>query len=275
LHASSWAIRCTIDLVLENELGANLVHSVLGRLDNATFARRTICAYSHFMDNMSNGVPQFATAEYAPNKPALTCAACKQPITGSYYQINGLPACAECTTKIQAKNPPDSHAAFVRALLFGIGGAAVGFALYVFVALTTGLAIGFVSLAVGFIVGKAMHLGSGGVGGRRYQVVAALLTYLAVSMSAVPIAIHQLRQHQPAAQVSATTEQSRPPNLAKAIGVLALMGVASPLLDLQDPTHGIIGLIILFVGMRFAWRFTAGRNLNVSGPHVPAPAGAI
>jgi uncharacterized protein (DUF983 family) len=231
--------------------------------------------YSHFMEDTSEGVPQFATAEYAPNKPGLTCAACKQPITGSYYQINGLPACAECTTKVQAKNPSDSHAAFVRALVFGIAGAVVGFALYVFVALATGLAIGFVSLAVGFIVGKAMHLGSGGVGGRRYQIVAALLTYIAVSMSAVPIAIHQMQQHRPQAQVSATNIQSQPHNLAKAIGVLALVGVASPILDLQNPTHGIIGLIILFVGMRFAWRFTAGRNLSISGPHIPASAGAI
>jgi lysylphosphatidylglycerol synthetase-like protein (DUF2156 family) len=227
------------------------------------------------MEDTSNGVPQFATAEYAPNKPGLTCAACKQPITGSYYQVNGLPACVECTTKVRAKNPSDSHAAFVRALVFGIAGAVVGFALYVFVALATGLAIGFVSLAVGFIVGKAMHLGSRGVGGRRYQIAAALLTYIAVSMSAVPIAIHQMQQHQPHAQVSTTTEQSKHHNLAKAIGVLALVGVASPILDLQNPTHGIIGLIILFVGMRFAWRFTAGRNLSISGPHISAPAGAI
>jgi hypothetical protein len=225
------------------------------------------------MEDTSNGVPQFATAEYAPNNPPLSCAVCKQPISGSYYQINGLPACAGCTTKIRARNPPDSHAAFVRAVVFGIGGAVIGFALYVFVALATGLAIGFVSLAVGFIVGKAMHLGSGGVGGRRYQIVAALLTYIAVSMSAVPIAIHHMQQHQ--AQVSTTTEQSQPRNLGKAIGVLVLVGVASPILDLQDPTHGIIGLIILFVGMRFAWRFTAGRSLSVSGPYVPAPAGAI
>jgi hypothetical protein len=226
-----------------------------------------------FMEDTSNGVPQFATAEYAPNNPVLTCAACKQPIAGSYYQINGLPTCPGCATKIQANNPPDSHAAFVRALVFGIGGAVLGFALYVFAALATGLAIGFVSLAVGFIVGKAMHLGSGGVGGRRYQVVAALLTYIAVSMSAVPIAIHHMQQQR--AQVGAATVQSQPHNLAKTVGVLVVAGVASPVLDLQDPTHGIIGLIILFVGMRFAWRFTAGRNLSISGPHVPAPAGAI
>jgi hypothetical protein len=55
--------------------------------------------------------------------------------------------------------------------------------------------------------------------------------------------------------------------------VLAFVGVASPLLELRDPVHGIIGLIILFVGIRFAWRFTAGRRIDVSGPHVPSPAG--
>jgi hypothetical protein len=54
-----------------------------------------------------------------------------------------------------------------------------------------------------------------------------------------------------------------------------LIGIASPFLDLQNPTHGIIGLIILFVGLRFAWQFTAGRTLHVSGPHTPSPAGVI
>jgi len=54
-----------------------------------------------------------------------------------------------------------------------------------------------------------------------------------------------------------------------------LLGIASPLLELQDPVHGLIGLVILFVGIRFAWRFTAGRTLAVSGPHTPSPAGLI
>jgi hypothetical protein len=64
-------------------------------------------------------------------------------------------------------------------------------------------------------------------------------------------------------------------SFGKAIGLLALIGIASPFLDLQNPTHGIIGLIILFVGLRFAWQFTAGRTLHVSGPHTPSPAGVI
>jgi uncharacterized protein (DUF983 family) len=218
--------------------------------------------------------PQFATAEYSPDSPTMKCAACKRPIGGSYFQIKGTPVCAACTEKLQAQIPKDSHAAFVRAVLFGMGGAVVGLALYVTFALATGLIIGWVSVAVGYIVGKAMRMGSHGVGGRRYQVVAVLLTYFAVSMSAVPIAIQQSRlHHQPQAQ-EASTQPRTPISLGKTIAVLARLGIASPILELRDPVQGIIGLVILFVGIRFAWGFTAGRSLNISGPYTAATAGA-
>jgi uncharacterized protein (DUF983 family) len=250
------------------------------------------------MENTSKGMPQFSTAEFARSGAAMTCPACKRPINGQYFQVNRTPVCAECAAKFQKAIPKDSHAAFVRAALFGAAGAVIGFALYVIFALATGLVIGFVSLAVGYIVGKAMNMGSRGVGGRRYQIVAVLLTYLAVSMSAVPLAIHQMQQHarakaaqtQSAAQAAPSSQaepgaqtqptDAAPPkpremNVAKAVGVLALLGIASPFLELQDPAHGIIGLIILFVGMQFAWRFTAGKTVSVSGPYTPSPAGSV
>jgi uncharacterized protein (DUF983 family) len=169
--------------------------------------------------------PQFATAEYSPNTPDLKCAACRQPIGGTYFQIRSAPVCAACTEKLRSQIPKDSHAAFVRALLFGIGGAVVGLALYVTVALATGLVIGFVSLAVGYIIGKAMHMGSGGVGGRRYQVVAVLLTYFAVSMSAVPIAIEQSRLHHRDQTQETTAQPEAPVNLAR---TLSWLGLDSP-----------------------------------------------
>src|SRR5258708_10710356 len=112
------------------------------------------------MDETRKGVPQSATAEFAPSSPTMTCAGCQRPITEAYFQINGANACPECTRKIQAQTPTDSRATFVRALAFGVAGALAGFALYVIFALATGLVIGFVSLAVGFIVGKAMSFGS-------------------------------------------------------------------------------------------------------------------
>jgi len=217
--------------------------------------------------------PQFTTAEYAAN--GLTCAACKQPIGGSYFQIKGAPICPGCAESIRAQIPRDTHAAFIRALVLGIAGALVGLALYVIFALSTGLVIGWASVAVGYIVGKAMHLGSRGVGGRRYQVVAVLLTYFAVSMSAVPIAIEQSRQHQAQAQSAAATAPPRERmDYGKAIAALAWVGIASPILELQDPVNGLLGLIILFVGLRFAWQFTASRWAKISGPYTVAAAGA-
>jgi hypothetical protein len=229
------------------------------------------------MEETSKIAPQFATAEFASNAPEVTCRACKRPISAAYFKINSATACAECARKLQAQMPADSHAAFARGLVFGIAGAIAGFILYVAFALLTNLVIGFVSLGVGYIVGKAMHFGSGGVGGRRYQLVAALLTYLAVSMSAVPIAIHQMKEHHSHMQ---SNEAAAPPrartSLPRAIGVLVLIGVASPVLALQNPAQGLIGLVILFVGIRFAWRFTAGRPpLAVSGPYAPPAARTI
>lgn len=227
------------------------------------------------MNSGETKTPQFTTADYTPGKPAMNCAACKQPIGGAYFKIKGAPVCADCTERIRAQIPRDSHAAFVRAVIFGIGGALVGFALYVAFALATGLIIGYVSLAVGYIVGKAMHMGSRGIGGRRYQVVAVLLTYFAVSISAVPIALEQSRPHQAQAQAADASAQPRAPvNLGKAVAVLALLGIASPILDLRDPVHGLIGLVILFVGLRFAWTFTASRAVNISGPYAAATAEA-
>ena len=229
------------------------------------------------MNEGESKTPQFATAEYATNSPAGNCAVCKKTISGAYFKIRGAPVCVGCTERIRAQIPRDSHAAFVRALLFGIGGAVIGFALYVAFALATGLIIGYVSLAVGYIVGKAMHMGSGGIGGRRYQVVAVLLTYFAVSLSAVPIAIQQSRAHpaQEQAAAAATTQQpAAPVNVGKAVAMLAMLGIASPILELQDPVHGLIGLVILFVGLRFAWKFTAARTVSISGPYTVAAAGA-
>src|SRR6267154_1062426 len=219
---------------------------------------------------MSSGVPQFATAEYADKADESVCKSCGQKISGEYYRVNGAPTCANCAQRIKEQMPQDSHKSFVRGVLFGIGGAILGLGIYVAFALGTGWIVGYVSLAVGYIVGKAIVLGSRGVGGRRYQLAAVLLTYIAVSLAAVPIAISQhmkqksVQQH---AQVSAPAAVN-PPKMSpvKAVGVLALLGLASPFLELSDPAHGIIGLIILFVGIRIAWKITAGRPVNILGP---------
>jgi hypothetical protein len=221
-------------------------------------------------ENVSKGVPQFATAEYSSQAGAANCKSCGKALAGAYYRANGVPVCGACAQRIKALAPVDSHSAFVRGICLGVGGAILGLALYVGFALATGWIVGFVSLAVGYIVGKAIVLGSGGVGGRRYQIAAVLLTYIAVSMAAVPIALSQqmkqksAQQQTQAGDVAPTAKPKM--GLLRAIGVLTMIGLASPFLDLANPAHGVIGLIILFVGIRIAWRLTASRAVSISGP---------
>jgi hypothetical protein len=51
------------------------------------------------------------------------------------------------------------------------------------------------------------------------------------------------------------------------LGKLALFGLASPFLELAgNPFGGLIGLVILFVGIRIAVRLTARRPAEVFGP---------
>lgn len=238
--------------------------------------------------------PQFETAEFQAKPGSDTCFVCHQPISSGYFRVNARMACAACTERLKNSVPKDSHAAFVRSVAFGVGGAVVGLILYAVVGIVTGLMIGYVSLAVGWIVGKAMMAGSGGLGGRRYQIVAVLLTYAAVSMAAIPIAIAQfsksgksqtqVRQQNPepssSASQPAADDGSQPTSSvpeatpahrqsrASAIGYLALIGLASPFLDLgSDAFHGLIGLVILMVGIRIAWSMTRGHPpLVVDGP---------
>jgi hypothetical protein len=221
-------------------------------------------------EKVSNGVPQFATAEYSSQPGLGVCQSCGKSLEGAYYGVNGAPVCGTCAQRIKDQMPVDSHSAFVRGTLFGVAAALLGLALYVGFALATGWIVGFVSLAVGYLVGKAVVFGSRGVGGRRYQVLAVLLTYVAVSMAAVPIAISQQMKQKSAqqrAQASDPTIVAEPTmRSVKALGVLALVGLASPFLDLSNPAHGVIGLVILFVGIRIAWRLTAGNAVNITGP---------
>jgi hypothetical protein len=239
-------------------------------------------------------VPQFGTAEYAG--AAETCKSCKQPISGEYYRINGALACSRCTEQVQSGTPKDTHAAYVRGIMFGVAAAILGFALFAGFVIITGISLGYISLAVGFLIGKGMKLGSGGIGGRRYQIAAAALTYAAVSMAAIPIYIHYANKEKaehatreplrrPAAGSDAQAEDGvdNPPlapakpklNPWRALGMVALLGLASPFLELQDPFHGLIGLVILFVGIRIAWQLTAGPSLAVAGPFQSGAAGSL
>jgi len=242
--------------------------------------------------NFGSPTPQFGTAEYAAKSGTDVCKSCKQVVTGLYYRVNGSLACERCVNQLKDQLPKDTHSAFVRGLAFGIGGAVIGLILYSAFSIITGIEIGYVSLAVGWIIAKAFKMGSRGIGGRRYQIAAAALTYAAVSLAAVPIYFSTINKEQArkpvrtqtapapvspdinsspsdAGPVTGSVHSEKPKvSLGKALGLLLLIGLASPFLGLENPLGGAIGLVILFVGMNIAWKLAAGPKVEILGPFV-------
>jgi len=250
-------------------------------------------------DSFNNPAPQFGTAEYAGKVESNRCRLCQQPMGGTYYRVRTAMVCPSCADKMRSQLPTDKHAAYVRALVYGTGAAAVGLTGYALIAiLLQGWVISYMSIGVGWIVGTAMMKGSNGVGGRRYQIAAALLTYAAVSMAEIPIWIHfaperhqqkqtqdqkfeeeerkfgnEAGQQQPEAQPASGAEKPQI-SFGTWLGRVALIGLASPFIQLSgNPLWGAIGLLILFWGIRIAWKTTAGREFEIDGPFVDsAPA---
>jgi hypothetical protein len=149
--------------------------------------------------------------------------------------------------EINAPERPDP-VLFWRAALFGIGGAIAGAVCYgLFIGLTH-INIGYLAILVAYLIAKAMTMGSGGQGGRTYQISAVVLTYLAVVAANMVLVLWELSR-----------EKIHLAWTFKAIVWLVKMGIEYPFLDIQSsPFGGLIGLFILFIGMRAAWRMTSG-----------------
>jgi hypothetical protein len=135
----------------------------------------------------------------------------------------------------------------LESLAFGLVAAIAGCALYAGVEIVTHWRIGYVAVAVGYIVGWAMRQGSRGQGGTPYQIAAALLTYAAVAIAFIPVELY--RGWMPLANST--------------MGSLGLFtgGFIEPLTELAtSPITGVINLIIVAFGVRTAWRSMADKN---------------
>jgi uncharacterized protein (DUF983 family) len=237
---------------------------------------------------------QFATAGNVGSQSRDQCQFCHQPIGTNYYRVNDAMACPSCVENKRKERAQDAPAAYVRGLAAGVGAALVGMIGYALIAIILqGWVISLMSVGVGLLVATAMIRASKGVGGRRYQIAAVLLTYAAVSTAAIPIWVYFANQHraQQTEQQKLEAEQRQleresgqeqqershengdsVASIGAWIGKAALLGLASPFLKLQgDPYWGAMGLLILFFGMRVAWRIAAGHPFEVYGPFDNAP----
>ncbi|RKH03754.1 hypothetical protein D7X74_35990 [Corallococcus sp. CA047B] len=94
--------------------------------------------------------------------------------------------CPKCRKEVESASTGGSKALRVlKAGAFGFGAAIAGVAVYCGVGLT-GYNMGLLLILVGWMVGTAVFKGSEGRGGLVYQVLAVLLTYLALGAARVP-----------------------------------------------------------------------------------------
>lgn len=130
---------------------------------------------------------QFAPLRLDPTSASgpVTCVKCGTVLRGSYHTINEQMACAKCrfAAEESAKN---GGSAFGKAAVYGIGAAIGGaIAYYAFTRLVN-FPFKFGAILVGLGVAQAVHVGSGKSGGRRFQIMAVLLTWCAIGGSFAP-----------------------------------------------------------------------------------------
>jgi hypothetical protein len=159
------------------------------------------------------------------------------------------------------------------------------------------LEIGIVAILIGYMVGYAVRKGAGGRGGRRFQILAVALTYASVALAYAPIAVKQAvdagrnAQKGPSATSSnsnaaaatdsrraATTKPSGGRLLLALVLIAALIAALPVLVVIGSFPSGLISAIIIFIGMRQAWRMTGAPRLKILGPYrvgaAPGPAPA-
>jgi hypothetical protein len=209
----------------------------------------------------------FERAEFeGPAAPPLVCAFCSKPLTGQYWQISARAACEDCRGSISRElDASRSRASFVRALGYGSLAALVGSVAWIAIEKLFHVQIGIVAIGVGYLVGKAVRKGSGGLGGTRYQVLALALTYVAITFSSLPDLVEavNLRHAQSGALSGA-------PATSSLFTWVALIGVALAFPFLQG-TANIIGIFIIGIGLYEAWKYTRPVSVQVLGPFSAAP----
>ncbi|HJS75296.1 MAG TPA: hypothetical protein VJ921_13485 [Vicinamibacteria bacterium] len=209
----------------------------------------------------------FDKAKFDESPSSMSCAYCGKDLYGTYYEVNSRSACEECRFSLErARDEGSPIGRGVRAVLGGAAGGVVGAGIYYAVLALTGYEIGLVAIVVGLLVGFGVRWGSGGIGGRRYQVLAAAITYMAIVSTYVPFFVEEARKQSEAAETAGTAEP--PIELTAATVALALLAViafvlASPFLA---GIQNVIGILIIGFALYEAWRVNAYAPFQVEGP---------
>jgi len=251
----------------------------------------------------SRGSSQFEplTFDSSAAPGAASCKLCGAALRGSYHMVNDDIACAKCRFAAEERLQGGTSAAgLARAIAFGVGAAIVGAVAYYAFTKATGIEWALLTGLVGLGVGKAVNIGGNWHGGRKFQVVALALTWLAMGGAYMPFMLEgagngaQKAREKIAAQATATADSIRAANGADApLDSAALAAVAKAkeraaiAKDFKLPmsvaliaivvglftapvlvavTSPISGLFIAYALYR-AWKFNrGGQQITVGGP---------
>jgi hypothetical protein len=258
---------------------------------------------------------RFDRAEYSGRgvgTSAAPCGICKRPIEGQYWKCQGHLVCGSCRPVLATKLATMASGGSLGKALVQGGGMAVlcGIGYAIFSAVTK-MELALITIGIGFLVAKAVRKASGGIGGRRFQVLAVALTYLGSTMGYMPAVFNGLMKHadhaspanhanhaqeapsasppaapgsEPVAGDGAGGPSATPappaaatPKMNPFIALLALgalivaISLAGPFLEF---TQAPLGLLIVGFGLWEAWRLTRAIPVVIEGPYQLAPATA-
>lgn len=215
----------------------------------------------------------------------VACSFCRHAIADAYFTVNDKPVCGRCKAAIErAVAQSRTRRAFGKAFASGLGAALAGAAIYYAVLALLNIEIGIVAIAIGYMVGYAIRKAVRG-GGRRYQILAACLTYSAVGVAYVPVVMTAAGAKNRAVKAAAdTTAAKRAAATGDTLAVSAsaprsgfgfMEGVAAliafalilPVLSIVTTLpSGLLSALIIGIGIRVAWRMTAAAPLVFAGP---------
>lgn len=224
----------------------------------------------------------------------VECAICHDMISTQYWQYGGKTLCGGCQRGVTAAEAEARRGATFgkAALRAGAVALACGVGYAIFVGLTH-IQFALVTIGIGWVVGQTIQRVTRGFGARKHQVLAVALTYFASSMGYLPAVFAGLTEaadqpqqtttapaaaagEPPAAPAPATTPAAERPGFFLSLTVFALIStvfmLAAPFLEIAEGFSGVLGVLIIFFGVRTAWQTSRGIQATMTGPHALAPS---
>jgi hypothetical protein len=231
-----------------------------------------------------------STPDAKPRELTVVCTACHAAIPTEYFQINGKVFCGRCRRTVESfAETPRGIGPLATAGLFGLAAGIAGAAIYYAVIAIAHLEIGIVAILIGYMVGYAVRRGARARGGRRFQILAVVLTYVSVAFAYTPLVFQQARAGRNTQNEQASTMTDGRPGATASGGsrqpsgvsrqrsggsflfgwvlLAGFVGALPVLMIVGSFPSGLISAFIIIIGMRQAWRMTGAPSFEILGPY--------